>query len=72
MGARRVERKMEEIEESRNLRNGSMGGSEDARGRAITSNQHPQPQNPALQRNRSIMRRTRAEGGNAMDRTGGG
>ena len=51
-----------------NLRRGNKGESEDARGGAIsTSNQQPQPQDPTPQRDRRIMRKTRAKGREARD-----
>ena len=55
-----------------NLRRESSGGSEDARGETLKSNQQPQPQDPTPQRDRHIMRRTHSPGagGEGQDRGG--
>ena len=57
--------------ESENLRSNTSGGAEDARGGATaTSNQQSQPQDPTRQQDHYILRRTRAQGREARDRTG--
>ena len=56
-----------------NVRSGNRGGSEGARrGATSTRNQQPQSQDPTPQRNRCIMRKTRAQRREARDRIGKG
>ena len=56
-----------------NFGTGNRGGSDDVRGGpTLTSNPQPEPQDPAPQRHRRIMRRTRAQGRETRDRVGEG
>ena len=56
-----------------NLKSSNRGGSEDARrGARQTSSHKPHSQDPTPQRDRRIMRRTRAQGREARDRIGKG